>query len=326
MNSDASASDIISSSNGPTAGYDPLTKMLHGLRLDGLDYGRRHLRGSWAYSFPKVPHAYFHVVVGSPIWLQLDDDKWSELCPGDAILIPSGHAHVLASEPDACATPYPQWQCRPLSEDPYDPSMVERHGGCLLFYGSMRFSLDPTHPLFRTMPRVLHAASLLTTEPALLPLLDALANEMSSLRIGAAGMAARLADVLAVQIIRSWVEHGSAATDGWLAAARHHRICPVLAAIHIQPEEQWSLTTLAALAGMSRSSFAEMFATVVGETPARYLTEVRMHLARRWIAKEHMPIAEIAHRLRYNSEPSFSRAFKRVVGCPPSAFRTAHVS
>lgn len=55
-----------------------------------------------------------------------------------------------------------------------------------LFYGSMRFNVDRSHPLFRTMPAVLHAGSLMRSEPAIMPLLDALAAEMSSQRVGAA--------------------------------------------------------------------------------------------------------------------------------------------
>lgn len=299
-----------------------MTRMLHGLRLDGVEYGRRHLRGGWAFAFPQKEYAYFHIVAGMPCWLSAAGGGWSELRPGDAILLPRGAPHVLASAPDAVMPPFPAWQCRPLSEDPYDPASVENGDGSLLFYGSMRFNLDPSHPLFRTMPPALHAGALMHSEPAIMPLLDALAAEMSSYRVGATGIAARLADVLAVQIIRSWMEHGGGDELGWLAAARHPRIGPVLAAIHAHPEEDWSVASLATRAGMSRSAFAAAFADIVGETPARYLAEVRMHQARHWIANEGARIADVAQRLRYDSEASFSRAFKRVVGAPPSSYRT----
>jgi AraC-like DNA-binding protein len=77
---------------------------------------------------------------------------------------------------------------------------------------------------------------------------------------------------------------------------------------------------LARLMGISRSGFAERFARVVGETPARYVARVRMHQARLWL-KDGMRVATVAERLGYDAEASFSRAFKRVIGDPPSLFR-----
>jgi AraC-like DNA-binding protein len=61
---------------------------------------------------------------------------------------------------------------------------------------------------------------------------------------------------------------------------------------------------------------------VVGETPARYVAQVRMHQARQWLVRDKMRIGIVARRLGYESEASFSRAFKRVMGAAPSRFRS----
>ena len=53
----------------------------------------------------------------------------------------------------------------------------------------------------------------------------------------------------------------------------------------------------------------------------RYVAKVKMFQARHWIANDGMRIAVAADRLGYDSEASFSRAFKRVIGHPPSASR-----
>ncbi|WP_319792615.1 AraC family transcriptional regulator [Acetobacter senegalensis] len=311
----------ISSSNSPVGGSDPLTRMLQSLRLDGLEYGRRHLSGTWAYSFHEKDNAYFHFIGGAPCWLLVQDREWSELQTGDAILLPRGDAHVLASAPDAVRPPFPPWKCRPIWEDGYDPEAASENREGLLFYGSMRFNLDRSHPLFRCMSPVLHARALIGSESLILPLLNALAAEMVSRRVGAAGMAARLADVLAVQIIRSWMESGTLDDGAWINAARQPQIGQVLAAIHEDPGGDWSVGKLAAIAGMSRSAFATAFASILGDTPARYLTDVRMQQAKQWIMRDNARIAEVAERLRYDSEASFSRAFKRVIGMPPSSYR-----
>ena len=82
---------------------------------------------------------------------------------------------------------------------------------------------------------------------------------------------------------------------------------------------------LADLMGASRSSFAEAFTRTVGESPAKYVAKVKMFQARRWIAEDGMRIAVAAHRLGYDSEASFSRAFKRVIGHPPVEARAEHL-
>jgi AraC-like DNA-binding protein len=185
----------------------------------------------------------------------------------------------------------------------------------------MRFNLDRLHPLLRMMPDVLRAKDLMKSEPATQHLLDAMTSEIALNRVGACGIVARLADVLAAQAIRSWVEHGSSDASGWIAAVRHPDIGRVLAAIHAEPEQNWSVERLADLMGASRSSFATKFAAIVGETPARYLAQVRMYQARQWIGRDGARISAVAQRLGYESEASFSRSFKRIIGAPPSHYR-----
>ncbi len=78
--------------------------------------------------------------------------------------------------------------------------------------------------------------------------------------------------------------------------------------------------------GVSRSGFAAKFTALVGTTPARYVTEIRIHQARQWIGRDGMRIADAAHRLGYDSEASFSRAFKRITGTAPGRLKSVPVS
>src|SRR5262249_3756787 len=47
----------------------------------------------------------------------------------------------------------------------------------------------------------------------------------------------------------------------------------------------------------------------------------RMHLASSWLSRDRLTVREVATRLGYESEASFSRAFKRFMHVPPSAIR-----
>lgn len=81
-----------------------------------------------------------------------------------------------------------------------------------------------------------------------------------------------------------------------------------------------TVSQLAARAGMSRSIFTARFAELAGEPPLRYLTRWRMHHAQRLLRAGHPTVAQVAARVGYQTEQSFSRAFSRWVGVTPAAF------
>ncbi|MCD6076067.1 MAG: AraC family transcriptional regulator [Ramlibacter sp.] len=309
------------------AGPDALTHLLLGLRLDGVEYGRCLLQAPWAVAFPGQSTARFHFVSSGGCWLRTPSTDWLRLDPGDAVLLPRGSFHVMASAPEVSAVDINSLAREPVSDNIYLVRGAEGSGsgpGHVMFCGSMRFNLDPLHPLIAMMPEVMRAADLARRDPTVPALLEAMEREIALDRIGACGILARMADVLAASIIRAWVECGCSDSTGWVAAMRCPKIGKVLAAIHGDPGRDWTVPALADLMGASRSSFAEAFTRTVGDTPAKYVAKLRMFQARRWIAQDGMRISVAADRLGYDSEASFSRAFKRVIGHPPSAARAVH--
>jgi AraC-like DNA-binding protein len=299
---------------------DPLTEMLRGLRLDGVEYGRCQPSAPWATAYPAQAEARFHFLAAGSAYLQAPDGAWTEMRPGDAVLLPRGDAHVLASEPGISPTPLEQLPRKPLCDGIVDLQCPCTDSNNLIFFAVMRFNVDKRHPLLNLMPDVMRTSDLAKSEPTIPPLLDAMMREVEMNRVGAGGILSRLADVLTATIIRTWVEHGCGDASGWLAAVRNPEVGRVLAAIHLDPAHDWSVNELARHMGASRSGFAQRFVSVVGETPARYVARMRMHQAHEWL-REGQRVATVAERLGYDSEASFSRAFKRVIGASPSHFR-----
>lgn len=299
---------------------DPLTEMLRGLRLDGVEYGRCRLAEPWATSFPAQEAARFHFISSGSAWLQTPSGEWLELRAGDAALLPRGDAHVLASVRGLTPLPFDRFGRKEVCQGVFDVQCADACGGTVALTASMRFNIDKLHPLLQLMPEAMLTSDLARNEPSIPHLLDAMAREVDMDRVGAGGILARLADVLTATLIRTWVEHGCGDTTGWIAAVRNPEVGRVLAAIHLQPDRDWTVAALARLMGASRSGFAERFLKVVGETPARYVARVRMHQARQWL-RDGERVATVAERLGYDAEASFSRAFKRIIGTPPSHFR-----
>jgi AraC-like DNA-binding protein len=309
-------------------GPDALTQILLGLRLDGVEYGRCRLPRPWAVAFPAQRSARFHFVAHGTSWLRTQHSAdWLRLNPGDAVLLPRGSLHVMASDPDVPAVDIDSLARVAVSDNIYlvgggdRAAMAAGEAADVMFCGALRFNLDPMHPLVAMMPEVMRAGELAQRDATVPALLEAMEREMALDRVGACGILARLADVLAASIIRAWVECGCSDSTGWVAAVRCPKVGKVLAAIHADPSRDWTVPALAELMGASRSSFAEAFTRTVGESPAKYVAKVKMFQARRWIEREGLRISVAASRLGYESEASFSRAFKRILGHPPSAAR-----
>jgi AraC-like DNA-binding protein len=307
----------------PEGSADPLSEMLRGLRLDGVEYGRFQMKAPWGLSFPAQEAARFHFVSGVGCWLLTPAKEWIRLEPGDAVLLPRGAEHALSSAPDAEAIPFCRCAFQKVCENVFETAGGGAGDETLLFSGSMTFNVDRLHPLLRMMPELMQVHQATMNEPGIPDLLKTMACEVAMDRVGAGGILARLADVVAASLIRTWVERGCGDASGWIAAARDPEIGRVLAAIHLNPSTDWTIEALARTMRGSRSAFAERFTRVVGETPARYVAQVRMHHARQWLTRDKARIGVVAQRLGYESEASFSRAFKRIMGVPPSHFRAA---
>ncbi len=93
--------------------------------------------------------------------------------------------------------------------------------------------------------------------------------------------------------------------------------------MHEKPADPWTLDELGRRVGLSRSALHERFADLVGLPPMQYLTNWRMQLGAALLREGDAKVATIAQEVGYESEAAFARAFKRLVGQPPAAWRRA---
>lgn len=153
-----------------------------------------------------------------------------------------------------------------------------------------------------------------------------MAAEAKELRPGGETVITRLADILVIQAIRSWIEQDPAAQTGWLGALQDKQIGRAITLVHRDPSRPWTLGSLPSEVAMSRSAFAARFTALVGELAMHYVARWRMQVALNWLKEDGATLGELASRLGYQSEAAFSRTFKRFMGVPPGAVRRSEGS
>ena len=175
------------------------------------------------------------------------------------------------------------------------------------------------HPLVRALPPLIVLP--LRALDGIEHTLALLFSETEQLRCGQRMLADRMFEVLILQLLRWLLDHPEQADlpVGLLTGLAHPQIAATLTALHERPGEAWSLESMAAVAGMSRSVFAAVFKAETGSTPAEYLMQWRISIAQGMLRKG-APVKVAADQLGYQSAASLSRAFTQVVGVSPRAW------
>ncbi|KQU80660.1 DNA-binding protein [Rhizobacter sp. Root16D2] len=307
--------------SAPPPDLDLMSPVLQDLRLVRASYCRTDMTAPWGVQIPPQDGVCFHFAVEGGCWLKLPSQEPIRIGAGDVALLPRGTGHAIADALDSRVRPLEEFEQDPIG--PTTHNMRAGGGGArsLIVCCSLEFDEPAVHPLTQLMPAVLVLRRADASDPALPALLSLMAAEVASRRVGAATVMARLADAVVTCMVRSWAETHAEDLKGWMAGARDAQIGRALAAIHRQPGHLWTVVALAAIAGLSRSVFTERFSAAVGLSPARYLAHWRMHVAGGWLRHGGATVADIAQRLGYESEASFSRAFKRIFGVPPGTLR-----
>lgn len=201
---------------------------------------------------------------------------------------------------------------RPLAHD-FQNAPVD---GADFVCATLDFDGGDKHPLVRALPPLLVLP--LHEVDGLEHTLALLFAETERLRCGQRLLADRLFEVLVIQLLRWLLDHTGETElpPGLLTGLAEPRLARTLVALHERPEGDWTLDTMAAQAGMSRSAFAAAFRTHVGQPPADYLAQWRMAIAQT-LLRGGTSVKAAAEQLGYASASSFSRAFTQVVGQAP---------
>lgn len=325
---------------------DPLSDVLRAVRFRGALFYDVEAPEPWVAEAPPsselapvlMPDAEhlieFHGVVRGACWAARTGEPAVRLEAGDVVLFPHGDAHVLSSRPglrataqDAAAGVPGPGASLPLSLRVDERGAVIARTGAAapgsshVICGFLGLDARPFNPLLGALPRLLTLSDAAAGSSWTLSLLTSAAAESARRSPGSEAVLARMSEVLFVEAIRRYAATLPAAAGGWLAAMRDPEIGKALALLHAHPARPWTLETLCAATRLSRSVFHERFAHLTGVPPMQYLLKWRMQLAARLLRDTTTKVLRIALDVGYESEAAFARAFRRVVGVTPGAWR-----
>ena len=324
---------------------DPLSDVLRSVRLRGAVFYYVSFDGDWAAETPAAPELAgalmpgadhvlaYHLLARGDGWAACDGQPPVRLAAGDIVMYPRGDGHVLSSAPGIRATEdRSDWRYT-TRNDP-KPIAVAYHRGVLrpgspgpaeeastvVVCGFVACDMKPFNPLIDALPHQLHlrAGDL---GPWTVQLLDQAVAESRERRAGSAAVLERASEFVFVDAARRYLESLPPGATGWLGALRDRHVGRAIALMHDRPAQDWSVEALGREVGISRSALHERFVELTGQAPMHYLAQWRMQLGTGLLRQGRAKVASIAQEVGYESEAAFARAFKRLMGQPPAAWR-----
>lgn len=311
------------SGSAPDLVRSVLKEVFRSVRLRGTAYFSAEFRAPWGMEIQGTGVANFHLVVGGHCVVRDPGGAFVELARGDIAVFPHGDPHALASSRSSQAVPASDLLARPRHEAGTVVFGGDGEATTTIICGHFELDRSLQHPLFDALEDTIIVraaqhdagdAEWVRTATQLVLRESTRNGEMSAVIVD------RIAEALLVQVLQTYMRQRRH-DRGFLAALTDGGLARVLAGLHAQPADPWTVDDFARTAGMSRTSFLAAFKEKLGTSPMRYLTQVRMQLARELLTSSDDKIAQIAAQVGYDSEFAFARAYKRATGLSPGEAR-----
>jgi len=316
---------------------DALSDVLKTVRLTGAAFFDVVAKAPWvAESTPRekilpriLPGAEhliaYHVLTEGRCFANIIGQAPIAVEAGEVLVFTRGDPHVLSSNPGMRADSVPPDKFAAAAGSQLPFSMNVGGGGPIsakIVCGFLACDAQPFNPLLDNLPPVIKVRESEGDESRWLGQFIRLATaESAEKRAGGEGVLAKLSELMFIEVIRRHLADLPPEQAGWLAGLRDPFVGKALSLMHATPQRPWTIEILAKEVGLSRSVLAERFADLIGMPPMHYLAKWRMQIAAGLLSNGNANIATVAAEVGYASEAAFSRAFKKLVGVPPSDWR-----
>jgi AraC-like DNA-binding protein len=269
----------------------------------------------------------YHYVVEGEIHVRVDgeDGEGLRLGAGEVVLLPRNDLHLIGSD-----LRLPPVAGSDVIRPPKDGGLFSiHHGGAgartRMVCGFLGCDSAESNPVISTLPPLLKlnlekggAAEWIRST------LQYAAEEIGAGRPGSETVLAKLSELLFVETVRRYVEALPQGQTGWLAGLRDPYVARALALLHRDITRRWTVDDLGREVGLSRSALADRFIRLINVPPMHYLAGWRMQVATQKLRNTSASLAQVAESVGYDSEPAFSRAFKKTFRVAPATWRRLH--
>ncbi len=303
---------------------DILSDILDTLNLKGAFYFRTDFSTPWSVKVPEYEQAArFHVVVQGNLNVRIDGGEEQSLRAGDMILITRGASHVLYDKDHAHAP-----KLETLLEDvDYNGKGVlvvgdgNDNAKTKLVCGHFTFRNRADHALLRELPKYqIITPSERASNQMLDDIIRLIVRQVYSTHLAVEASVIRMSEVMFIEILRMNIDTAAKLQNSLAAFADKH-IGRSIELIHTNPSYHWSVDSLAAEVGMSRSRFAKRFRELLDMGPMSYLSDWRLQKALASLDGTRQSVQEIAKESGYKSPAAFTRAFTAKFDISPTKYR-----
>ena len=269
----------------------------------------------------------YHYIVDGELRIRIDGDDAGDLVigAGELVLLPRNDPHLMGSD-----LRVPPVRGRDIIHPPKDGGLATIHYGgkgerTRMICGFLGCGSAKGNPVITTLPAMFK----LSVEHGgasewIRSTFQYAAAEVAAGRPGSETVLAKLSELLFVEAVRRYAESLPEGQTGWFAGLREPHVARALALMHRDIDRRWTVDELGREVGLSRSALAERFIRLIGLPPMHYLTNWRMQVASQRLRNTSASLAQIAEIVGYDSEASFSRAFKKAFGAAPATWRRSN--
>ena len=119
---------------------------------------------------------------------------------------------------------------------------------------------------------------------------------------------------------------GSRHNDSLLDSHHVRTIENAMQQIQLHSEDKLNIETLARQHGLSSTHFRRLFREHFNQSPLAAHLDAKMRTACDFLIYSDLNISEIANQLGFTNVHNFSRAFRKAIGQPPSAYRSGQIA
>lgn len=296
-----------------------LEQLLDGLEIAVQPFAVCRVGAGQRLDLGRADHPVIHYMLSGEGRFAIDDGQAIALGRGAAVIVPPSRRQSLeaACGADAPAgTPRrPASVCETMA---LDPPLEESEA--VMACGAINAVYHRGHGLFDYLPEPIVVAP--DGAGQFSHAFESLLGELSDPKPGSDVLVRALMQQCLVLVLRRHCESGECRVP-WLIALEDERLGRAVQAMLHTPAAPHTVESLADIAGMSRSAFADHFRAAFGRAPIDFLKEVRLNRAARLLAGGDQPVKAVSAAVGYDSRSYFTRAFAAYFGVSPADYRAS---